>query len=93
VELRDALRRRPVTPERRIAVGAVVLQIEQFVSRGEEPLPRSRRSTRRPVTASRPTTSTITAAGPAVQSWSNESGDATADVIVDVAPAYRPIAL
>ncbi|MEU4222070.1 hypothetical protein [Actinoplanes sp. NPDC026623] len=36
MELRDALRRRPVTPERRIAVGAAVLRIEQLVSRGED---------------------------------------------------------
>jgi hypothetical protein len=36
VELRDALRHRPVTPERRLAIAEAVLQIEQLVDRGED---------------------------------------------------------
>ncbi|MFF4893583.1 hypothetical protein [Micromonospora chersina] len=36
MELRDALRRRPVTPERRVAIGEAILQIEELVDRGED---------------------------------------------------------
>jgi hypothetical protein len=36
VELRDALRRRPVTPERRVAIRAAMLHIEELVDRGED---------------------------------------------------------
>jgi hypothetical protein len=35
VELRDALRRQPVTLERRVAIGEAILQIEELVDRGE----------------------------------------------------------
>jgi hypothetical protein len=34
VELRDALVRRPVTPERRVAIGEAMLQIDELVERG-----------------------------------------------------------
>lgn len=36
MELRDALRRRPVTPERRVAIGEAIPQIEELVDRGED---------------------------------------------------------
>jgi hypothetical protein len=36
VELRDELRRRPVTPERRDVIQTIILQIEQLVDRGED---------------------------------------------------------
>jgi len=36
VELRDALRRRPVTPERRVAIGEAILHVEALVERGED---------------------------------------------------------
>ncbi|MEN3614794.1 hypothetical protein AAH979_35325 [Plantactinospora sp. ZYX-F-223] len=36
MELRDALRRRPVTPERRVAIREAILQIEELVDRGKD---------------------------------------------------------
>jgi hypothetical protein len=36
VELRDALVRQPVTPERRVAVGKAILRIEELVDRGDD---------------------------------------------------------
>jgi hypothetical protein len=36
VELREALTRRPVTPERRVAIRAAVLRIEELVDRGDD---------------------------------------------------------
>jgi hypothetical protein len=36
VELRDALVRRPVTPERRLAIGEAVLRIEELVDRSDD---------------------------------------------------------
>jgi hypothetical protein len=36
VGLREALRRRRVTPERRAAIGEAILQIEELVDRGED---------------------------------------------------------
>jgi hypothetical protein len=36
VELRDVLVRRPVTPERRVAIGEAILRIEELVDRGSD---------------------------------------------------------
>jgi hypothetical protein len=36
VELRDALRRRPVTPERRVAIGEAIVRIEELLDRGDD---------------------------------------------------------